>query len=609
MDGETNTNLTQWGRSSEAVNPPSDSAMISLIRGGNIDLERDEIFYFLRELNFTFVALPTSNKDTTSSPVDTIVDIFNSGIVPENSINAFFKFFNAVPNEDVNYKLRLGCPSGQELLNFPVNYRSYSSVFEVKAIEDFTISLIRVDGTEEEAVNTFEIIPEIKNQYTIFVAGDVGDEQLFLLDESNNSDNSLIELIPTDQKENQFRLVNLTDAPIAMSKNGELFTNSLLPETISDIYTLGACLSSESETFSLFSSGTFIHNEYSTDVNKLYSGIVVNNLDSGNDTVIFYPPAEVNDVRSGKSIIRVLNASERVQGLGLTMGATSSEIDPTNPSDTSRNYSSGKFIAGDLDYMELSQARIFEPGFKPINIFTATQPSFYKYSFNLYLEADKDYLIVTYTDESGNVRYSIIEDDAQAEDVERLEEGVLVNYVNAWSLPERVDLDINTINGTILSSGRIFYENSIATIVPAGNVEFNSNISLVNSTAEVGKRLLVIQTGDLNEDEIVVNEVPMIADFNLLNWRFINAAPDIQSLDVKADDGRDTTDVVTALPYKSVSIQETRFNERKLSFYFYSNSEEIFIAKDIFLPLAKNYSLIFTGTEELGYSLIIQQEF
>lgn len=92
--------------------------------------------------------------------------------------------------------------------------------------------------------------------------------------------------------------------------------------------------------------------------------------------------------------------------------------------------------------------------------------------------------------------------------------------------------------------------------------------------------------------------------------RFFNASPDIENVGIFNDSARKNI-VVSELRYGNSSKIETVRLERKFSLVFFNNSNNKIVSQfnDIFLSFGKNYTLVFTGTESKGFSLIVVQEY
>lgn len=604
------TEQTAWSRSSTGIIPPSDSAYYSVLKNGNTVFEQSRQTFFLRELNFSVVGLPSDPGDQEQNNIDTLISLTNVSLIPPNSINSFIKLFNAYPSENDSYIIRLGCPGGEDLNRIPVNYRNYSSVFQIRAIDPITFSLIKINDEGNEVVGTYEMIVDPQKQYTIFVAkSDNNNEKLYLLDEDDITNNALTEIIETDVKETNIRVINLSGNDVDLSLNGNKFSEQIRNEFITEKYALPACITNGSETFTLENSNTFTEHFYSPGVNREYSALVLNTIHSELDTLLFYPPAEVNQLREGKAVVRILNASEPNNGLTVSLGANSSEVDPEDEQEAARSYSTGTSLTSGLSYMKLSNPVVLNPGIKPINIFTATQPGFYLYSMIINLEADKDYLILTYRDSNNEIKYTLIEDDETQKPIDLISEGVLTQIVHAWAGQQALNYSVDLADGNLLQNAQIFYESSLGTILPQGNQNIQFLGNPISIDAQAGKRVMVVSGGDEESDVLVFNDDPMVTEISNFKWRFINAATDVEFLDIFSDDGRDTLVVAEGLVYGNVSLPQAKFSERQVSLIFQKDGNVIHVANDISLPVAKNYTLIFTGTEQKEYALIIQQEF
>lgn len=586
---------------SEALTPPSDSALITVRSGNNILFDTNAYYKFSREFNYAFLALPKANSDMS---YDTIIDFTNLGDGNLDVVNAQVKLFNAVPDTNLKVSIAIGCPGGEVFNSFPLSYKEFSFSEPMRADDEVAVSLLGYndDGTFE--LGTFTYTFEQGGEYTLLAAYNENNEpKLFVLNENSFEMQELEALFQIQERFTEMRMINLTKNNISLSRNSEEVISNVQPDFLTEYYNISACGSLGSETFTL-SSNTMNFN-YSPDVNLKYTAIAYTSEFTGLDTLIFIAPPLVDEVREGRALIRSINITHPNTGLTLSYGANSSSDDPNNPNP--RGFTSGSSISRGLLYGKISRRLFTYPGLKPVIIFTSNEPSKYISASILDLKADQNYFI--FGNKKGeNYRFYLISEDQNSGVLLPLDEDILTGLVNAYSNQEELTFSINTGSGNILEDAKIIYEDAVTTVLENGENTVNGE----SFNVEAGKRMLIIRSGDQNQENIFVSDFPMPQEDQNFKWRFINAAPNTNNISVLLTEGASENyqNIVPGLGYKEVSLTETIFTESNYGLRFVENSsgDTLFTAPNVNVTRGKGYSIIFAGTEG-KYSLIVKQEF
>jgi hypothetical protein len=640
FDSEVKSGDVAWGNSSVSFIPPDDSAFVELFKGNQLRYSQERIFFFSRELNYTFISMPYvggSDREK-SSNLDSLMYFTDSSLLPKNSNDGFVKVANANSDTSVAYSVVLGCPAGELFTLFELSYSQFTNSRTILSGGNINISIIKTikregDVSEKKIVGTYNIdridSPENgEGQYTIIIAHDGTKERIYWLNERDFSANALQEIFIAPENKSNFRTINLSKSEVSLGVNGNDLENNLSSFYISDYKEIISCQSSESETFTLVSpnSGTMsgLDFYYAPELEKNYSALISTSLNTGLDTILFYPPVSrnvINSLRDDEAIIRVVNASEQTRGLQISLGANTSSVDPSDPQQVARNYSSGFSIASSLGYLSISSAVKIKSGIKPVNVFTSTQPGIYKSSFLVNLEAGLSYLLISYLDENGGEQFVLIKDSDEAVQLENIEEAVMCGLVNAFSYEKQINLNLSLSTGDdLIENANLYYENSISTIVSEGNNSVLVDNENYSFEAIVSKRNLLVYSGNENNKELLsLSYEPINAGVSEYIWRFLNGSESggkikIRFSDGEIDDGGDVIfydiDGLELLEFGQFSQPLSRSSEKKISFQILDagSGDELYLSGDFELPFGKGFTMIFAGRDG-DYTLISFQEF
>jgi len=220
---------------------------------------------------------------------------------------------------------------------------------------------------------------------------------------------------------------------------------------------------------------------------------------------------------------------------------------------------------------------------------------------------NRSYIVVLLQDSKGEIQFSIVEENDENTQVKLLPRGYFLQIANAN--PELQNASIR-IQG-ILDGAILKYKESASTVVPLGFSGFSVNGRSFSITPDLGKRGMVLIAGDSNEIEALDFSIPsMGTDTRTYRRRFINACKFVPSITIRAT--RENGELlVEKLSYASQSKVASVPIERKLSLFIINDSDGKTLAQfnDVYLTFGKNYTLVFTGSRNQNYSLIVMQEY
>jgi hypothetical protein len=608
MDGITETTPIPAGSSSSAVHPHSDSVVISIKHNSAIEYKSTTKSRYGRGITYTYFALPSQIGKPVYKPVDSLIAITTSTAINQYSQDAYIKFVNAYPDTNISFSLRLGCPNGISMFKtaYFLNYRG-TSTLETTRYGTFAVSLVKYNNTVEETIGTYSVTLDPQMQYA-FIVYDKGQNQpeLLLLDQRDTTTKALYPLNRISDKNAIIRTINFSSKDISLTKKpGGYITQNLPSGMIGSDTIATACGSFSADTLQTWI-GTDLAGErtISLEVLKRYSILV---FDSANVSAnkIFYVEPPYNVLTKGNAMVRVVHAAYNMQSITASLGARTLAGDTS-----SRRFNSGDLLAEKLNYGEVSIPALIRPGEAPITIFTSFEPAHLLYCTTTRLEADKSYLLVLYNGQAGGTQVALIEDLTQNTKIVPLEEGVFTEVIHAVPGLDNISITL----GNVLANAKLFFTESLATVIPKGNNNISISGGQLQFTQDLGLRSLLIATGEQTNVSILpVITQPMGAAYNELDRRFVNACKDVSLLNVKINsDDSTVTPVASNLKFGDCSNIEIFNQEQRFSLFFINaNSNQTILRKDnIPLPLGKNYTIIFTGSEALKiYDGIVQQEY
>lgn len=596
-----------YAGASEAQHPVTDSVTVEVINPNTGESEYKSLrrSMFARNLTYTFAALPRPFSAGETRGVDTVIAFSSSNTIPQYSIEGYVKLLNAYPDSSVSFTLRLGCPNGGSIIsNIP--FGRISSMTGTRSGK-FTVSLIKIQNGAETPIALYEINLQARSQSVFIVfEGSDGNLEFAQLDETAQSANPIIYPQKVNERITKIRTVNFSSEAVDIVKTpGAQISMGLIPLRADKYQSIEACKSEFKDTLEVYSGNILRSKIYSAfEVSENYSLFVFDSADAVARKSILAAPVRLEQARAGRAVVRVIHADFVREGVTVSIGARSST--DLEGLDTVTGFKSGDVLAADLSYGYLSKYTLVEPGTLPIAVFTATQPAKYLYGSRITVEADKNYILVIYRDFDGNEKMSLIEDNEEEKQINFADYGAFVQVINGLPGQDYV----NVTMPELFADAKVFFRNSLATIVSEGTNTITVNGIAHTFTAEKEKRIMIIASGVPESPEILnISSNPMNAGEAEYKRRYVNACMEIQNIRVKLND---STVAADNIPYGSFTQAETINRDRKFSLFFDNANTDKNVAKfyDLFLSFAKNYSIIFVGNSSKGgYSIIIQQEY
>ncbi len=613
----------------EAMNPPVDSAFMGVKYSGTLELQRERIFKYSRNLTYNFVALPSKKGADINNPVDTLVVYNTSKTIVANDPLAYLRMFNANPDTTVRYTIRFGCPNGNDIVS-NVNYKSVSSMTGIRAGSS-AISVIRIVQSDEETIGLFQLDSlKPRGQYTLYITGnDAGEEKLMLLDETNHTMDALSYPERIEEKVTYIRPINFSNEAVSFQKNpDEKIADNLASLHYGSYVAVAACNSMEDDVLGTYYNGNLTEEtDISLEVLSDYSIAVLDSKDEVASTHVMIPPITDHDYATyeNNAAVRVINGDYIHEVITLSQGAVSFESEQDASGNPVYQMESGIVLADKLRFGEISDRVYIKPGDVPINVFWPTEPAKLMNISNLTLEAGKEYIIAIIPETETMNSVYLIEQSQENQPLQPAKESAFIQLVHACSGVGNTNISLDNL----LINASMNYTGSLGTSVSEGSHKFNFNGTDFNFNAIAGKRYLLIATGSKDNVDIFDLEYDKIdTSFNKFNYRAIHAASDVEILSVTDVDDideelSDSDFLVTSMQYKEAFKIKTDSIPKSFVFRFYDQTANYLInearnenfitplkkADDIQFALGTSHSIIICGNKSSGYEIIIVQEF
>jgi hypothetical protein len=584
----------------KAINPPADSAQISIEKGTIVDFTLSVSVKFSRATDYTLIALPSPYGAARKRQVDTILMLSTMVQIPLVQM-AWINVFNAFPDSSVSYNVTIGCPSGQALAN-SITYRSQTALAQIRS-GSVPISLIRKGANGDSLIHLYQINLTENRQYSLIILDNgYGSEELKMIDQFDTTAQALHTLPIISDRITRIRAINFASSNVDIVKrHGDYIASSIQSNYISEYKSLTTCDSSIADEILTIKNGDTASRAFvSLDVLENYTALV---FDSSTNSIftLITKPLHLTQNTNDSAIVRVVNGDSRYSGITVSLGA----------SDDFRQYnrfSSGSVLAKELLFGNISNPAIVAPGITPITIFTSSEPSKLLFATLANLQANKSYLLIVTHDLNEGLKTTLIEDSEENHPVNLLQEGVFTEFVHAVPGMDTISLAVSPV----LTNALLFYSGSLATVLPEGSNTIYFNGHDITFTATKNDRVLIIAAGNLNNIDIIPLISPsMGAGSTNFYRRFINACQDAPFISVNLDSETDNL-IASRVAYQSASTPEMVNQELKFSLFFKDSDKDSTLRRieDIYLSFGKNYSIIFGGSKKnKGYSVIIQQEF
>ncbi len=631
---------------SNAEIPPFDSVNVSIKKNNILELEINEPKQkFARNTRYIIMALPSPINSTNYKALDTIIKIQTTSVRPQDTNECYLKMFNANNNTDVSYTLRLGCPSDSLIIG-NLTYKQHSgikNIYNGKRIFSIIKNINTINSRNSEIssqlLGIYELDLKACGQYAIIINSQ---DEIFFIDELSDETNILLPPKEVEQKTSFCRIINLSSEIVSVNKTSEIALTTNLNSNFIDKYSeFPACDNLSKDKIQLFQNGIVTDSIYSSfAIGEKFSVLVFNSNSSNNSSakkLIMVPPAKSSSINpssntSGKATVRIVNGNYTSSGITVSVGARSTSTYSNTNTQTNNNYISGEVLASGLSHGEVSKTNFLPAGTVPIAIFTSTEPAVYLFSSNIYLEADKNYILAvdfsdnTYNNTTYSLKYKnskktnnisnanlegkliVIEDSQEMLPIEYSQQSAFLQILNVVNNSKNVSVSIPDI----LDEAKLNYTGDLATFIPEGNNTITINGVTRNFTASKEKRILIIATGTVQDTEIFdIQSDNLGASETNYKRRFINASPEVPILQIKSDTTEQATIFAKNILYKTSSEVETLTKEKKFVLYFYNQetNNKIYTASDLMMTLRKNYSVIFFGNGKSGYGVSILQQY
>jgi len=562
-DSETETESVEFASLSKSSIPPADSVFMEVWKNGSLEFDSQTKVKFGRYTNNVFIALPSPRNAERNKPVDTLLTLSSFYTIYPLEIEAWLKVFNAYPDSTVTFTITQGCPNGSAIAS-SIGYRSQSSSKEIRS-GVIPFSLVKNSSTGSELINLYSIELKTDGQYAIIISEDAnGNIKPLLLDELDSTASALKEIPIIAERETQVRAVNFSKNTIDVRKEPyDDIALGLSPLMISPYATLSACGALTADTIATYIGGGISSDTLvSLDVSKKYTVLVFDSSPTETLTLMASPPV-INEALGNRAIIRGVHGAYLTKGALVSVGAR-------NDATKTDGYNSGQLLANDLLFGEITEPVIVTPGYLPLTMFSSEPPKEMLYCCYSYVEPGKNYLLVITANANGPY-LTLIEEGNENETITALPQGVLSSFVHATPGIDSLRLSAEPA----LSSIKMFYGSTLATVLPPESNLVSFNSTNVNVNLSLGKRLLVISAGNQDGIETMfLSSDPMGADKYSFKRRFINACKEAPELMIVSSTFTSNDTLVRNLPYLSVDNVGTENRETKKSYYFVNSTTD-----------------------------------
>lgn len=609
IDEESSSSI-QWMTLSAAITPPAkDSVILTTYLNGNLEYADSTKLKLWRDARYIVFGLP---KPGSEKPLDTLITTITPFAPLSDTNHCYISLINInYDDEKALYSVVVGCPNGNAAFP-PASYLRKSAEREVPSGE-YPVSIIKIDESgNRESLGLFNLKLDRMGDYLFVIMGDTP-EHIVLINRRNDGPDAMqtVELISSSLA--KIRTVNFSESDISAEKYpAEKFLPSLTGMTISDYNDVSACTSDYADSINVFSGGVFTSSaQIPLVVNNNYS-LLVFDTEAGkaSKSIILENTGAVNYPENSASV-RVINMAKDLGAFNISLGARDDDSSPNG-------YIAGEQLVTDLAYGTVSEPTFVLAGRAPISIFSSTSPQRLLSAFIGNFEAGKNYLVAVIS-EQGKTKISVVSESDVSKNINYLPEGEYAQFVQF--IPHRDSISISIDN--VLSNAKLYYSNSLATILPRGTLTFRAEGKQLTFSVEKDYRDLVIVAGEKDDADIIhVHTQRMAYNNSLFNRRFVNAAKDVPIVTIYDNDvSQDTTlqPIAKDLPYGSFTDPQSVFLERKFSYFFFDKvgGELLNQINDISMSFGKNYTIIFGGDKTetsndpltYNYSIAIIQEY
>lgn len=585
------------GSFTATVGSPADSSLIEIAAAGTTEFKSLRRVSFIR--NATANVIATGSGPADSALVQTVILPLTGATVSAVRVT------NLVPDTNLTYEVRRGCPSGPSITPTPLRYRGTSLYADVvPGLNVF--SILERNGQSERTVGIVEctLAPYRPHNMMIYRTRGNAEPVLLLLDESDTTTNATRSLSTVTERVAEVRVVNMSSsvATARLEASGQDLATNIAPSSLSAYTTVPTCVSLAADRVTL----TLADGRTSTDstifsVRRRTSIIVAD--DAAGARSIIVPPVE-GSIPAGMARVRVVHALASAERVVVSVGGRSEAGAPNG-------VSAGTTLARGLGFAEVSAHVDIMAGVLPLSITTARTPTMLLHVTKSELVAGQEYLLVIGS-QNGALRTWLVSEQAQASPVTPTDKAALLRFVNAIPGTTAPSIDIEPA----LRGGKIYYRNSVATSVPLGGTEVRiDGIEESVPTAD-GERTLVVLTDSSGiRDLLAIMTPPLAIVPKQSERRVLNATKDIPFVSVGYDSIPKNTPLAPKLAsrvaYGQLSPVDRTTVDRRGTFFIYDDDAktELYKLPMSFTPLGNSATLIVVGSREAGYDVIVLQEF
>ena len=580
---------------STAIKPPADSVYISIKKGSNVDYNKYNKIKFVRNTNYTFLALPSADNAPVTRNVDTVIVFMTSIGLPVESTNSYLKLCNAFPDSTVSYSVSLGCPSGSELFTH-IPYRGTSDQSTL-ASGSFAVSIKKETASGTEIVGIYQLDLLHDNQYTIIVArsSNSGAPEILLLNENNKEITALTKPQTVTERLAYVRSVNLSEDIINTYKApNEIIKENLSSYNLSSYQGVSSCESNTTDSiYNMVNGENRSYVNTSLVVNKKYTVVTFDDLLSKASKSVTFEPLTFQKSTKGNAIIRVLDAN--FMSVGLTLSIASRDYNNTS------NYVAGEILAKEITFGNISNTYLLplKDGINnvPLTLFSSSQPANLLFQGYTQLEPDKSYIIVILNNTGVN-RIAVIEDSEENSQVNFINEAPFIECVNAMPNNSALTMTLNSY----LKNISFPFTSSVSTLGNAGDNTFSISDKTFSLSMHNPIRYLIVAAGNSTSPDIFSFEGDKMPQTNqYYRLRFINASPDYPKISIRLDSVNISPDKGNsfgeALAYGTATYQLNKTLNKYLNFYFVDTDNNTLIYRfNNFNPVfGKSYTFILTA--------------
>lgn len=594
----------EFGITSKAINPPSDSGIVSITNGGISEFKFPRKVKFIRSTYTTFLSLPSPKGAERNKATDTLIYFSSSSGLPVNTVYSYLKLVNAYPDSTVTFSVTDGCPNGASLFTNQA-YKTVSSQKQVRAGRT-PVSIIKRSSAGSDIIGLFDLDMKNDEQYTILITeGNSGELRVNLLDEHSGKVTALTQPSQIYEKLAFIRTLNLSTESINIKKSpDEVIAQNIQPFHISSSNMVSACGSQSADSIMAeFSGFVSVGNTLSLNVNEKYTYLVADTKTKRAGLGMVIPEAVVDYQYPEQALIRVVNLDEDAGDITLSVAARS---------DTSaKKYVTGESMCTALKFGKISSIYPLYLGNSskviPLTLFAASSPAKMILNSKIIAEPGKSYLIIVKKNQSGNLALYCIEDSQQSMPLQESTQGQFFQFVNYLTGANQV----NVLYSDLFDMAKVSYSLSIASVSNIGANQIMIENSNFDFNVVPKYNNIIIACGSVNSPEFIsmYSKVPPTA-MNYSLRRFANAASDVPELAVVLDkEGGDTT--ARAISYKAASESYKEEKERSYSLFFYDtqNNKLVYRLNEVRMIHGKVYTFVLGGNAQIGYSVNIVQEY